>query len=109
LRRILITIVFVGLIALNACSELPEGSYFTAAGETGDALKSALHEIIDDHNVLPYTQPGNDDWHDRKNMDVWEALVYTDSSCPDINPECGSIRLLYLDEDRSIDQAAYYG
>jgi len=105
LRKTLIVIVFVGLVASGACSKSSEGYYFAAEGETGDALKSALHEIIDDHNVLPYTRPGNDDWHDGENIDVWEALVYTDSSCPDANPECEEVRLLYLEEDRSIDQA----
>ena len=105
LRKILIAIVFVGLVASNACSESPEGYYSAAAEKTGDALKSALHEIIDDHDVLPYTQPGNDDWHDGENIDVWEALVHTDSSCPDADPECGRVRLLYLDEDRSINKA----
>ena len=41
----------------------------------------ALHQIIADHDVLPYTRSGNDDWFDRKKMDVWEAPIYTDSSC----------------------------
>lgn len=105
LRKTLIAIVFAGLVASNAYSKPPEEYYSAAAGKTGDVLKSALHNIIDDHNVLPYTKCGNDNWHDRKNVDVWEALVYTDSSCPDANPKCGRVRLLYLDEDRSIDQA----
>ena len=105
MRKILIAIVFVGLVASNAYSKPPEEYYSAAARKTGDALKSALHKIIDDHNVLPYTQPGNDNWHDGKNIDVWEALVYTDSSCPDTSPKCGRVRLLYLDEVRPIDQA----
>ncbi|MYH39840.1 MAG: endonuclease I [Candidatus Dadabacteria bacterium] len=96
---------FVGLVASNAYSR-PLGEYYLAAeGKTGDALKSALHKIIDNHYVLPYTWLGNDNWHDGKNIDVWESLIYTDSSCPDANPRCGRVHLLYLNEDRSIAQA----
>ncbi len=105
LRKILITIILVGLVASNAYSEPPDGYYLAAEGKKGNALKSALHEIIDDHKVLPYMNSENHDWYDGKNIDVWEALVYTDSSCLEANTKCGKIRLLYLNEDRSIDQA----
>lgn len=79
--------------------------YARARGMSGADLKVALHASIDGHTVLPYTQSGNDDWHDGQDIDVWEALVYTDSACPDDRPKCGLIRLLYLDEFRSIDRA----
>ncbi|MBM7703613.1 endonuclease [Metabacillus iocasae] len=42
-----------------------ETYYSSAAGKTGTALKSALHNIIDDHTTLSYDQ-------------VWEALRNTD-------------------------------
>lgn len=35
----------------------------------------------------------------------WEALVYTDSACPDSEPKCGLVALLYLDDTRRINQA----
>lgn len=83
----------------------PEDYYEHAVGKTGQELKHALHEIIDGHTPLPYTKKGNSNWLDGEDLDVWEALVYTDSACPDSEPQCGLIQLLYLDEVRSIDQA----
>lgn len=74
-------------------------------GLTSTALKAKLHAIIDGQKPLKYTNSKNKDWHDGKHMDVWEALVYTDSACPDNNPRCGLIQLLYLDETRHIEQA----
>ncbi len=73
--------------------------------KTGPELKIALHEIIDNHFSIPYTSSGNDDWFDRQNIDVWEALAYTDSGCADSEPGCGLVQLLYLAESRSIEQA----
>ena len=48
---------------------------------------------------------GNTDWYDGVKVDVWEALVYRDSACPDSEPKCGLVTLLYLDDVRRIDQA----
>lgn len=94
--------VFTGARAL---ADPPAGYYAAATGKSGPALASALHSIIDGHTPLPYTRSGNNDWLDRRDIDVWEALVYTDSACPDTVPECGLVQLLYLDETRRIDQA----
>jgi len=41
----------------------PTGYYANAEGKTGLALKSALHDIIDDHTVFPYSS-GSFDTHD---------------------------------------------
>ena len=79
--------------------------YYLARGKSGNELKSALHIIIDNHRVLPYTTRGNDNWFDKKNMDVWEALVYTDSACDEELTNCGMVQMLYLDEARSITKA----
>lgn len=81
------------------------GYYDGTAGLSGNALKAKLHSIIDHQQVLKYTQSGNTDWYDRKKMDVWEALVYTDSACPDDKPKCGLVRMLYTGEVKRIDQA----
>ena len=81
------------------------GYYDDTQGLTGDALKAKLHSIIDGQKPLKYTQSGNTDWYDGKNIDVWEALVYTDSACPDDKPKCGLVRMIYLDDVRNINQA----
>lgn len=86
-------------------AEPPDGYYDTAVGKLGSSLKKALHRIVDGHKPLPYTVKGNTDWHDGQDTDVWEALTYTDSGCPDDMPKCGKIRLLYLDETRDLVQA----
>lgn len=43
----------------------PNGYYDAAIGKTGEALKTALHNIIDDHTELSYSE-------------VWDALRETD-------------------------------
>ena len=83
----------------------PSDYYQSVEDKHGNELKSILHRIIDNHKVIPYTRKGNSDWHDGNNMDVWEALVYTDSACPDEDPKCGYIQLLYLDEPRHMSKA----
>lgn len=40
----------------------PAGYYAPAAGQTGPALKQALHEIIDDHERYPYSSSSTDTW-----------------------------------------------
>ncbi|TWH01639.1 endonuclease I [Nocardioides sp. J9] len=45
---------------------VPAGYYDAAAGKTGSALAAALHDIIDGHTTLSYSQ-------------VWEALEVTDA------------------------------
>lgn len=82
----------VTLVVGVAGAEPPMDYYSTASGKTGKELKTALHDIIDGHAVLRY-------------RDVWKALAYTDSACPDAQPDCERVRLLYLDDVRSIHQA----
>ena len=105
MKKLLIIAAFMSAIASHAYADPPVEYYSAATKKTGDTLKSVLHEIVDDHKVFPYTQSGNDNWHDGKNVDVWEALIYTDSACPDTQPKCEKICLLYLDDTRSINQA----
>lgn len=64
IKKIFITTSFL-IIALSALSQIPPGYYESAQGLSGDALKSALNDIIDDHNELSYD-------------DVWNALRDTD-------------------------------
>ncbi len=74
-------------------------------GLTSSTLKAKLHTLIDGQKPLRYTRSKNKNWYDGKRMDVWEALVYTDSACPESNLKCGLVQLLYLDETRHITQA----
>jgi endonuclease I len=43
-------------------AQIPSGYYNSAAGKTGQALASALHNIIDDHTRYPYTSSQTDTW-----------------------------------------------
>lgn len=83
----------------------PQGYYAGAAGRAGTELRVALHAIVDGHVPLTYTNPDNRDWQDGNAMDVWEAIVYTDSPCPADEPRCGLVQLFYLNEPRSIRDA----
>lgn len=56
----------------------PLGYYDAAYGKTGEALKSALHNIIDDHTEISYSN-------------VWEALRETDEDPANLN----NVILLY--------------
>lgn len=103
MRRCLIALLmFFSAVVSGVVSA---GYYDGTEGLSGDALKAKLHSIIDGQKPLKYTQSGNTDWYDGKKMDVWEALAYTDSACPDDAPKCGLVQMLYLDEARHINQA----
>ncbi|MGF2615873.1 ribonuclease [Rossellomorea vietnamensis] len=64
--------------------EIIDPYYESASGKTGRELKTALHEIIDDHRTLSYDE-------------VWEALRETDED-PD-NPE--NVLLFYTGRSQS--------
>ena len=60
------TLVLLGLqVPTQAAADIPDGYYDAASGLSGDALKDALHGIIDDNDQISYD-------------DVWEALDSTD-------------------------------
>ena len=61
-----------------------EEYYISAEGKTGSSLKSALHNIIDDHQTLSYS-------------DVWEALRNTDEDPTNSN----NVILLYSGRSQS--------
>jgi len=66
----------------------PLDYYDSAIGQTGAALKSALHEIIKGHTVLPYTATPTDTWDALKVLDEDPAnaanvlLLYSGYSVP---------------------------
>ncbi|MDO6748523.1 endonuclease I family protein [Gilvimarinus sp. 1_MG-2023] len=101
----LINTALIALLSLSSSAFAHTDYYGSVINLTGDEFKAGLNDLISGHEVLPYTQSGNDNWHDMNNIDVWEALVYTDSDCRDDNPHCGLVRLLYLNEPRHISKA----
>ena len=106
IMSVVAVIVFVVSGVLNQLWAEPSSDYYAkAVNKSGAALKDALHEIIDGHKQLPYTNPKNKNWFDDKHRDVWEALAYTDSACSDEFRHCGKVSLLYLDETRDLAQA----
>lgn len=72
-------------ITVTADVESPTDNYYKdAIGKNGQALKAALHEIIDDHTQLSYTQ-------------AWEALRETDEDPNNVN----NVILFYSGDSRS--------
>src|ERR1044071_6060756 len=45
---------------LRLSADAPPGYYVTAEGQSGQALRSALHQIIHDHRVIPYSGGATD-------------------------------------------------
>jgi len=67
-------------------SNIPQGYYQEANGKSSDQLKEALHQIISNHSVFPYTSSSTDTWdilqlsdQDPQNHDNM-ILVYTGRS-----------------------------
>ncbi|MCK6263777.1 endonuclease [Vibrio sp. ZSDE26] len=84
----------------------PPIDYYTEArGKSGEELKVALHSILDGHLALRYTESGNDNWQDGQNIDVWEALTYTDAACEHDGFDCDEVVLLYTGNIVSVDTA----
>lgn len=66
LRHLLSFCLFLVLTVMLR-GQAPPGYYSSANGLSGTALQQALHDIIDNHNVLSYT-PG-----------IWDAVKLTDA------------------------------
>lgn len=71
-------------ISLHA--QIPDGYYNSAENKSEQALRSALHNIIDDHNEFPYTSSSTDTWDILQESDVDPLnsnnviLIYTGES-----------------------------
>jgi endonuclease I len=61
--------IFLVAIAMGSFAQIPDGYYDSAEGLTGDELKTALHDIIDNHTSYPYTDSGTDVWDILKESD----------------------------------------
>ena len=49
-------------IPLASYPQIPEGYYDSISTQTGEELKSVLHNIIKDHKEYPYTSTLTDVW-----------------------------------------------
>jgi endonuclease I len=98
--RTLLPLLFISFI-FNALSQIPAGYYDPAAGKTGVALQSALHNIIKNHTVKSYdylwTAYYTSD--DKPNGKVWDMYSDVPNGTPNGNPpyvytfgsdQCGS-------------------
>lgn len=61
--------IFLVFFAFTCFSQIPNGYYDTAEGLTGDELKAALHNIVDNHTTYPYTSSSTDVWDILKESD----------------------------------------
>lgn len=77
-----LALVLLGAFPAAAQFDPPAGYYTPAQGLTGPALKAALHSIIRNHTVIPYTA----NW-----TDTWDALKVLDQD--PLNPS--NVRLIY--------------
>lgn len=60
---LMIILGWASMVALGpAFADPPPGYYSSASGLAGDSLRLALHEIVDDHQRLPYTSSATDTW-----------------------------------------------
>ena len=55
IRVLLSLVLFLAGTALPATGQAPPGYYSAAQGLTGASLRNALHNIIDNHTVIPYS------------------------------------------------------
>src|SRR4029450_277801 len=56
MRSVLASAILIGTLLVPLRADPPPGYYDPANGLSGAALKSALHDIIDGHTVIPYDQ-----------------------------------------------------
>ena len=68
MKKSILTIAYL-LISVSIFSQPPSGYYNTAEGKTGEALQSALYNIIKNHTEYPYTD---------NTTDVWDILKESD-------------------------------
>jgi hypothetical protein len=77
MRAKLLLSVFVWSVVAASASP-PDGYYAPASGKTGQVLRQALHNTIDDHRVIKYSS---------KNPDTADAMAKLDvRRTPKIGP-----------------------
>jgi len=55
-------LAIMAVISSPLLADPPPGYYSSASGLTGEALRLALHDIVDDHQRIPYTSSATDTW-----------------------------------------------
>lgn len=58
----------------------PAGYYSDAEGLSGSALKSVLHDIIDDHTIVPYSWPPFQDVDEAESNPAHVDLIYSNAT-----------------------------
>jgi endonuclease I len=64
------TFFVVLLLTTNLYSQIPQGYYDAAEYKSDQALRDALHNIIDDHQGFSYSSSGTDTWDILKEADA---------------------------------------
>lgn len=64
-----LSLLLLLFLATNLFAQIPAGYYDSATGLTGEELKAALHNIIDNHTPFPYTASTTDVWDILKESD----------------------------------------
>ena len=68
-KSIIIATLSLVLLNNNLFGQIPAGYYDPASGLSGEALKTALNDIISGHTVYPYTSTSTDVWDILKESD----------------------------------------
>ena len=89
MRRLGLLLSLFGLAVSLSQAGPPKGYYVSAADKTGIVLRSALHNIIDDHHVIKYSS---------KNPDTADALAELDADSDNPN----SVILIYSRRSEAI-------
>ncbi len=89
MRRLGLLLSLFGLAVSLSQADPPKGYYATASDKTGIELRSALHNIIDDHRVIKYSS---------KNPDTADALAELDADSDNPN----SVILIYSRRSEAI-------
>ncbi len=85
---LLLTLAALIVTIPAALAQIPPGYYDSADDKTGSALRNALHEIIDDHTVIPHSSSGYDTQAALEDLDEDPAdpgnviLIYSGYSVP---------------------------
>ena len=71
-------VLLLTLTGIIAQAQIPNGYYDNAIGKTGEELRSALHDIIDNHTIISYQQIWSAFWStdNKGNNVVWD--MYSD-------------------------------
>jgi len=64
------TFFVILLLTTDLYSQIPQGYYDAAENKSDQALRDALHNIIDDHQWFSYTSSGTDTWDILKEADA---------------------------------------